>query len=188
MIPLHLISARTKAVGSGALIVVLGGLLLLLTCSPVIAQTAPGAGGDTGNVARPDQKPEEIDLRIVALRHANAARTAEIVNVVINDVPGKPGVGAAGQAPRVRVRLRVEADDRTNSLILRGPRELLQTAVDLVVQLDDAPDAAKQKEAASSNDARLQKLEAEILDLLNQIKALREEIHPKVAPGSERAR
>ena len=186
MIVQHLISARTKAAGSGALIVVLGALLLRFT--PAIAQTSSAGGGDTGNVAKPDQKPEEIELRILALRHADAARTAEIVNVVINDVPAKPGDGAAGHAPRVRVRLRVEADERTNTLILRGPRELLQTATDLVAQLDAAPDAARQKGAAASNEARLQKLEAEILDLLNQIKALRDEMHPTAAPGTERAR
>jgi hypothetical protein len=186
MIVQHLISARTKAAGSGALIVVLCAVLLRFT--PAIAQTSSAGVGDTGNLAKADQKPEEIELRILALRHADAARTAEIVKVVFSDVPAKPGEGAAGHAPKIRLRLLMEVDDRTNTLILRGPRELMQTVTDLVVQLDAAPDAARQKEAASSNEARLQKLEAEILDLLNQIKALREEMHPTAAPGTERPR
>src|SRR4051812_48146646 len=93
-------------------IIVLGALLFEFT--PVNAQEAPPGGRGAGNVAKPDQQLDE-DLRIVALRYAEAGRTAEIVKNTLNDA------GGAGQAARVRIH--VSFDERTNSLLLRGPRE-----------------------------------------------------------------
>src|SRR4051794_8272830 len=101
-----------RVISAGVSIIVLGALLFKFT--PVNAQSAPAGGRDIGNVAKPDQKSDE-DLRIVALRYAEAGRTAEIVKNVLNDAAGKPGEGAAGQATRVRIH--VSFDDRTNSLL-----------------------------------------------------------------------
>jgi hypothetical protein len=190
MISRRVISVGTEVVGSGALIVVLGALLFGLT--RVNAQTAPAGGGDIGQVAKPDQKSEEIDVQVVALRYAEAARSAEIVKNIFNDVAGKPGDGAAA-AQGTKLRLLVSADERTNSLVLRGPRELLQTATAVLTQLDVAPPpaperAANQKQPPASNEARLQKLEAGLVDLLNEIKALREEMHRTPTPAGERAK
>ena len=192
MISRRVISVGTEAVGSGALIIVLGALLFRLT--PVNAQTAPAGVGDIGHVAKPDQKSEEIDVQIVALRYAEAARSAEIVKNIFSDVAGKPGEGgAAGQGTKTRIL--VSADERTNSLVLRGPREVVQTATAVLAQLDVAPPpapqpapAANQKQPPASNEARLQKLEAGLVDLLNEIKALREEMHRTPTPGGERAK
>jgi hypothetical protein len=188
MISRRVISVGTEVVGAGALIIVLGALLFRLT--PVNAQTAPAGGGDIGHVAKPDQKSEEIDVQVVALRYAEAARSAEIVKNIFSDVAGKPGEGgAAGQGTKTRIL--VSADERTNSLVLRGPREVVQTATAVLAQLDVAPPpapAANQKQPPASNEARLQKLEAGLVDLLNEIKALREEMHRTRTPGSEGAK
>ena len=190
MISRRVISVGTQAVRSGTLIIVLGVLLFRMT--PVNAQTAPAGVGDIGHVAKADQKSEEIDVQIVALRYAEAARSAEIVKNIFSDVPGKPGEGgAAGQGTKTRIL--VSADERTNSLVLRGPREVVQTATAVLAQLDVAPPPAPQpaangKQTPASNEARLQKLEAGLVELLNEIKALREEMHRTPTPAGERAK
>ena len=97
--------------------------------------------------ARPTM--DAVDARTFELVHADAARVAPLVQTLLDDQQGgdprilmeriRRSRGMVDLTPKIRV----EADDRTNSLIVSGPVQTVNLAEGLIAQLDrpDADDA-----------------------------------------------
>ena len=123
-----------------------------------------------------DARPatDAMDARTFDLSHADATRIAPIVQTLLDDQQGSdPRIlmerirrsrGMVDLTPKVRV----EADDRTNSLIVSGPQQAVSLAGSLIEKLD-RPDANSERTYATftprnANAERLLGTAQEVLD------------------------
>ena len=98
-----------------------------------------------------DARPatDSVDARTFELVHADAAQVAPIVQTLLDDQQDSDPRILMERIRRSRgmvdltPKIRVEADDRTNSLIVSGPAQTVTLAAGLIEQLDrpDADDA-----------------------------------------------
>ena len=98
-----------------------------------------------------DARPatDAVDARTFELVHADAAKVAPIVQTLLDDQQDSDPRILMERIRRSRgmvdltPKIRVEADDRTNSLIVSGPAQTVTLAASLIEQLDrpDADDA-----------------------------------------------
>jgi type II secretory pathway component GspD/PulD (secretin) len=81
----------------------------------------------------------QVDLRIVSLRHSDAATVAGAIGPILADRSRWPAqLAAAAAAGRTVVEPRVTADPAANRILIAAPRELFAVADELVAQLDVA--------------------------------------------------
>ncbi|MBX3363717.1 MAG: hypothetical protein KF866_03030 [Phycisphaeraceae bacterium] len=109
-----------------------------------------------------DQRPAGDDVASAAtfaLQHAESAQIAQVVQRLLTDqLENDPRLITAqlryfrGQLPR-RISVRVEADSRTNSLIVSGPAATIELARTIINQLDQ-PDELGRRSVATFNPAR----------------------------------
>ena len=123
-----------------------------------------------------DARPanDAVDAKTIPLKYADAAKIAPTVERLLNDQQEtdpriilerlRRSRGQADAAPKVRV----EADDRTNSLIVSGPQRVVALAETLVQQLDIADADAERSfttfTATNVAPERLAELARRILD------------------------
>jgi type II secretion system protein D len=88
--------------------------------------------------------PRELDVRTFALKHAEAADLAPVISKLLVEQQRAASTRRRGRAPvDPAPPVRVEADRRTNSILVSGSREATSLAEILVEQLDGADDGGE---------------------------------------------
>ncbi|MFG0327722.1 MAG: secretin N-terminal domain-containing protein [Phycisphaerales bacterium JB037] len=130
-----------------------GGEVLVVPAAGSNAILLSGAEADLAKVEELisplDQRPTDentIAVETFELEHASATAIAQTVQRLLADqLQSDPRILAAqiryfrGQVPQ-RVTVRVEADERTNALVVSGPASSLELAAEVIQRLDE-PDA-----------------------------------------------
>jgi Ca-activated chloride channel family protein len=94
----------------------------------------------------------DADVRVYGLKNVQASNVARLINEVfqreVQEARNYRRVQAAGGATSSNVAIVAAADDRTNSVVVTGPSEIMNVVDDVIAKLDREPAEATQDASA----------------------------------------